>query len=458
MKILVFLIYHLLFNTIFGSCIDREVKSYPKLYTQEEKIYALSLCWSEIKFNFVDMDRIGFDIDSLYRVTLDRVLHTDNDVDFYRELDSFFAAFRDGHTEIYRKSFDESDYFEDIPAEISEIDRKYYFTSIKKGTGIDSVLLGAEIVKIEGIPVQEYIRSNYMPYICHFSEDSRWNYAAQKMQTQSVGQDSFRGEARLHDGRTMSFDIPFNYWATQSPRDNYWSLPLPAQQKPFDRVDLSWESGDVAVLTMRYFDSEKTPAQLDSVMPQICDRAKGLVIDLRAGKGGAGDVGWHLRMCIDSSEYFRVAGSQTRTNNGYYRSQGNWQEQYASYYENKAYTTMPADTIYRDTSVLCVSCPVVVLIGMQTGSACEDFLIDLYEVAGRPLFIGERTQGSTGAPYVFYLPHGGVGRVCTRRVLFPYSGQPFLNGISPDIEVKQTIDDLIKGRDPVMEKAIEMVS
>lgn len=37
---------------------------YPKMYTQEEKIYALGVCWSELKFNFVGIEDITFDLDS----------------------------------------------------------------------------------------------------------------------------------------------------------------------------------------------------------------------------------------------------------------------------------------------------------------------------------------------------------------------------------------------------------
>ena len=61
---------------------------------------------------------------------------------------------------------------------------------------------------------------------------------------------------------------------------------------------------------------------------------------------------------------------------------------------------------------------------------------------------------STGAPYVVELPHGGCARICSRQVLFPYSRTPFKQGIKPDMEVKFTIDDLMKGRDPVIEKAV----
>lgn len=47
-------------------------------------------------------------------------------------------------------------------------------------------------------------------------------------------------------------------------------------------------------------------------MPEICDRAKGLIIDLRYGRGGHGDVGWYLRMCIDSADSLLIAGSRVR--------------------------------------------------------------------------------------------------------------------------------------------------
>ena len=53
--------------------------------TVEDKVYALSLLWSEIKYNFVHIDQVNFDIDSLYRATMRRVLKTENDQDFYKK-------------------------------------------------------------------------------------------------------------------------------------------------------------------------------------------------------------------------------------------------------------------------------------------------------------------------------------------------------------------------------------
>jgi len=83
----------------------------------------------------------------------------------------------------------------------------------------------------------------------------------------------------------------------------------------------------------------------------------------------------------------------------------------------------------------------------------------MYEVPGRPLFIGSETGGSTGSPLVIPMPGDGYGRLCTRRVCYPQSMKPFLNkGISPDIIIEQTLDDYLAGKDVVLEKAVQVLN
>ena len=57
--------------------------------TLEDKIYGLSLLWSEVKYNFVNIDRLDFNLDSLYRATLERVIKTEDDVAYYKEISCF---------------------------------------------------------------------------------------------------------------------------------------------------------------------------------------------------------------------------------------------------------------------------------------------------------------------------------------------------------------------------------
>ena len=104
-----------------------------------------------------------------------------------------------------------------------------------------------------------------------------------------------------------------------------------------------------------------------------------------------------------------------------------------------------------------IACPAAILIGRFTFSAAEDFLVNLYEQPGRPVLIGEETGGSTGSPLVVNgLPGGGYARICTRRICYPVSYKRFVNqGVKPDVEVSQTIEDYLQGKDVVLEKAID---
>jgi C-terminal processing protease CtpA/Prc len=69
--------------------------------------------------------------------------------------------------------------------------------------------------------------------------------------------------------------------------------------------------------------------------------------------------------------------------------------------------------------------------------------------------MGEHSNGSTGQPYMFNLPAGASGQICTRHETYP-DGRRFVgNGIIPDIEVKRTISDVINNCDGVLDEAVK---
>ena len=86
----------ILFGSAVGNNTDsKPVKMLPAVNSVEDKIYGLSKVWSEIKYNFVNIDLIDFDIDSLYEATIPKVIETENDIDYYNVLQRFIAAFGD---------------------------------------------------------------------------------------------------------------------------------------------------------------------------------------------------------------------------------------------------------------------------------------------------------------------------------------------------------------------------
>ena len=101
--------------------------------------------------------------------------------------------------------------------------------------------------------------------------------------------------------------------------------------------------------------------------------------------------------------------------------------------------------------------PVVVLIGPETNSAAEDFVVPLH-AAGRATIVGQKSRGSTGQPLTFRFLDGKIsGRVCTKRDQYP-DGREFVGvGIIPDVEVCPTPADIADERDVVLEKGIDVL-
>jgi carboxyl-terminal processing protease len=100
--------------------------------------------------------------------------------------------------------------------------------------------------------------------------------------------------------------------------------------------------------------------------------------------------------------------------------------------------------------------PLVILTGPGTYSTAEDFLVPL-KYSGRAVLVGEKTAGSTGNPISVPLPAGGRFMVVSKRDMFP-DGRDFVGiGISPDVPVHPTQQDLLKGTDSILKKGIDVI-
>ena len=431
----------------------------PRFNSPQEKIEALSRLWSEVKYNFVNIDRIAFDIDSLYRVSLDRVMRTTNDLEFYQELRRFMASLGDGHTELlglngYRP-YREDDYLNNWPTRLSAIGRHIYCTRVRDDY---RHMLGAEILSVEGLPVAEYMERYVLPLSPGSTEESRWNYGASLLGRGYIGLDQ-EVTYRTPQGDVKSEILTFSHLASMRDGQQWISIETHPDFETDWPVGLRWLEG-IAVVNIDTFDDTDDPglaARIDSVMERVRGKARGLMLDLRQNRGGSSLVADHLQMYVDPSDSIRLPGWQTRINSGYGRAQGNYREEYSDFYNFAAYESHPARKVPRDPHIKALTCPVAVLIGNRTASAAENFLVGIYELPGRPLLIGSPSNGSTGAPLVIELPHRAYARICTRRLTFPFSGKPFTGAIEPDIHCENNIGDLLTGHDRTLEKGVEIM-
>lgn len=431
------------------------IKDLPNKITNEEKIYWLSQIWSETKYNFVNIDQVIFDLDSLYNALIPEVLASTNDYEYYQVLKKFTASLKDGHTQVTDggQYYDYRDY---IPLTLQDFNKKIYITSVRKSNDLDSTWVGAELIEIEGMPTIDYLTDHVFPYISASTEQRLWMQAVSGIQSGFMDK-LFKATIKKTDGSIEKLVLARNGEATRSPNDEYWGV---IRKPSRNIVDLDWTDNNIAVIGFnRFSPEEKAIEEFDAVAGKI-KKAEGVIIDLRRNGGGSTGVAWQLQKYLTKGNSFLNFAWETRVNDGVKKANGNWIDEYKDYYLNKALRFEKPEVIPVSDTLNRIKCPVVILIGRFTFSAAEDFLVNIYEVPDRPKLIGEETGGSTGSPLVVPgLPGGGYARICTRRICYPISGKRFVNGgVKPDIEVKQTIDDYLNGKDVVLIRAIEEIN
>jgi carboxyl-terminal processing protease len=100
--------------------------------------------------------------------------------------------------------------------------------------------------------------------------------------------------------------------------------------------------------------------------------------------------------------------------------------------------------------------PLVLLIGPATGS-CSEILAAAVQDYQRGRLIGRMTNGSTLVAQGFRLPDGGVIQVPVSDFRTTRDQRIEGAGVTPDIRVMPTLDDVRAGRDVAVERALALL-
>jgi carboxyl-terminal processing protease len=100
--------------------------------------------------------------------------------------------------------------------------------------------------------------------------------------------------------------------------------------------------------------------------------------------------------------------------------------------------------------------PLVVLIDRDTGSGAEILAAALRE-HGMATIVGTNSAGSVGIAQVHDLPDGSAVQITERRLLTPLGARLDKVGVKPDIQVVTAVADLESGKDPPLERAIQVI-
>lgn len=402
-----------------------------------ERAWIASKIYSSIELYFGHWQAVPeFDLDTAYHQYLDQALASDDRRAFDLATKEFMAKLKNGHSGFWDSWL--SDQEKPVGFTLAPIGDRWVVVSSRTS----ALTIGDAVRLLDGKRIADFV-ADRQRYIASSSDTVRRrsvfyaSYLFPKVFTLT-----------LEDSRTVRID---RFSQTLQP------MTPPVQE---GRV----LEGGIAYLRIPSFERPEDERAAIEFLRAHAD-AKAMVIDVRGNGGGNTPSGLisavmdrpYRDFTISTSAYIALFGAYAQiarttpadqmsdTDKGFFGAM-------SGYVRPQIVT---GGGLNVPTGKPIYGGPLFVLSDIGCGSSCEDFLMPL-KVSGRARILGEASTGSTGQPYYLEFGNGMGFRVSTKRESFP-DGSPFEGvGIQPDVEVRPTLDDLRKGADPVLAKALEL--
>jgi C-terminal processing protease CtpA/Prc len=427
--------------------------------SREQRLYGLIQFWTEVKYNFAFFDQVpDLNWDHVLSTYLPIIEKDQSTEEYYDNMSKMCALLKDGHTNIYAPDWIDATNVQP-PVQLLNIQNKAIVTNVAQSLAA-KIPIGSEVVSVENVPTWQYLQDRIFPYISssteHILVDNGIRWLLNGKQGTKVNI-----TIKTPDGKTNPLSLDRG-----KGEDVVWSRPA-TKYKLFEFKRLP---KNIAYVSLNSFGDSRIVDEFESRIDSInsCER---LIIDLRSNGGGNSSNAYSIIEHL-TDKPFLTSKWRTREHRAAFKAWGKFQaEGYRNvarikkdklsdsdkleieYYNGDHWYRAAPDTIVPPKNKK-INLPIVVLIGHKTASAAEDFLIAI-ESTKRAYTIGSKTFGSTGQPLQLKLPGGGSARICTKRDEYP-DGRQFVGyGIKPDLEVENTVEDVLRGRDVVLEKGVE---
>ncbi|MDR2836094.1 MAG: hypothetical protein LBV69_07880 [Bacteroidales bacterium] len=463
------------YSLLIILCFSLNLISFSQNISREEKIYGLSKLWSEITYNYPYYEHIPFDFDSLYVDYTTKVINSESDYEYYRLLQRFVCSLHEGHTAVVFptgiskkiKQFQLWCYRVNNKIYVirsgsytneSIINRTNFSDFFSNVEEVDEIPIGSEVLTVNSIPIHNFIDSVIFPY-SPVRKEIRYKYLCESMFWYYSKDTIISVGIKRPDGVEKTFLI--NCVKDVCPRWNKGFNPYPSENK-LELLD----SNIFYVHFKDFLDYDflnSFSAKGDSIL-----KTKGLVIDLRHCIGGY-NYNPRLLPCFCSDSVFpcvvesrkiepvkrlQMVNVDNNTNSIYNIKYGSQMETS----KNEHFCLYRQDTfpnpMWQIDEQYIYKGKIAILTDEQTASAAEFFILGMKQLT-KAVIIGSPTYGSTMSAFKIPLPYGGEGHIMSCRMLNP-DGSIF-KGIEPDIYFEPTIEEVISGKDAMLEKAIKYI-
>jgi C-terminal processing protease CtpA/Prc len=400
-----------------------------------DRAVAVARLWAEARHNEAAWDHVGADWDSALAGNLALANQRQSDVLFYRRLRRMVALLGDGEARI-RPPASVRARVARPPLEIRAVERRPFIVDYAEN---DEMRIArperlAEVVAIQGVPAESWIRDSVLPEIAAGNPATRWARAVASLLEGEKGT-ALHLQLRLPGGAERGASVT----RTVDLND---ALPPPLEQPPLEVDTLP---GGVAWVRLNSLADPDVAEWFDRAFPEVRG-LHGVILDVRenTGRGGGREAGYRILARLVDKPFLT---SRWRT------------PQYRPAYRGMdmpdssgAWFAVAPDTVRPRGDRPPFTGPMAMLASPLTAGAAEDLLVAFRNSARGPV-VGEPSAGATGQVLGLPLGKGWEVEVAVTRDAFP-DGTEFLGiGIAPELPVAVTVEDFLAGRDAVLERA-----
>ena len=417
------------------------------LPNREERVYALSLIWKEMLYNFAFPERLHeVNIDSLYKAYIPKVEQAKDFYEYYFILSAFMAHFNDAHTRIIAPERPD----DTPPLKLINFGEKIFVSNVAKSL-VDKIPLGSEIVKINNIPVAKYCNDSILPYVAASTSHWRFDKAVSDMLLYGRPYSTIKITIKTLEGQENEIELVRNYNSEAAKEPMADSNYVPP-------INIKMIDDDIGYIQLTSFLRpylDTINAVFNDWLPQL-RKCKGLIIDIRGNRGGTTQAWENIAYHLMSDTLFQTQGTYlSRHHIATLKGWGEYNPQFRDFYNGTSMEKI-YHSPYRNElpDSLKLHQPLIVISGYFVASASE-FFLTLMKETNRATIIGEPSVGTMSEPIFFPLPGGLEAMICAKKYISPDGTSSDETGILPDIEVKRDYKDYLAGKDNVLERALE---
>jgi carboxyl-terminal processing protease len=381
----------------------------------QERVTMASQIYHIVSTFFPGLSQQKFE--AAYQQYLATALRSEDRLEFDLASMEFVAGLHDGHSWFYDRWLDHT-YGQPVGFLAYPLVGKWTVVQSR----LEQVRPGDVVLTIDGVPTDEFFTRTRRYISASSSRDAGVSF----FDTPAIFPEKFT--ITLDDGRRIPIDRQSDEKMSPGPQitEGRWLV-----------------NKNVAYIKIPIFHGIETQARALQYLKEFQD-AKAVILDVRGNPGGGEPS--VLQSSLMGRPYQTWTESSSQHGGSILRS-------YAAGYPEHATVTY-GDTVVRPHET-AYSGRLILLTDRICSCACEDFVMP-FKYFKRATLVGETTAGTFSFTRHVDFENGMILNIAAVHHTFP-DGSPFEGvGIAPDVPVDMTPGDLKTGRDPVLQRALEL--